>query len=135
MRIRDWSSDVCSSDLLEQAQAALEAGDSETASAIFAQVLQHDAENTQALAGLVACHLASGDVEGAREIFDGLDDKLRNDPAFASVAAQLALQEQGADAGEIPLLMEKVAANQSEHPARFDQTGRASGRERVRQYG
>src|SRR3546814_9551810 len=94
MRIRDWSSDVCSSDLLEQAQAALEAGDSETASAIFAQVLQHDAENTQALAGLVACHLASGDVEGAREIFDGLDDKLRNDPAFASVAAQLALQEQ-----------------------------------------
>src|SRR3546814_9532872 len=68
----------------------------------------------------VACHLASGDVEGAREIFDGLDDKLRNDPAFASVAAQLALQEQGADAGEIPLLMEKVAANQSDHQARFD---------------
>src|SRR3546814_842580 len=81
MRISDWSSDVCYSDL---------------------------------------CHLASGDVEGAREIFDGLDDKLRNDPAFASVAAQLALQEQGADAGEIPLLMEKVAANQSDHQARFD---------------
>src|SRR3546814_7056286 len=62
--------------------------------------------------GLVACHLASGDVEGAREIFDGLDDKLRNDPAFASVAAQLALQEQGADAGEIPLLMEKVRSEE-----------------------
>src|SRR3546814_16602769 len=95
MRISDWSSDVCYSDL---------------------------------------CHLASGDVEGAREIFDGLDDKLRNDPAFASVAAQLALQEQGADAGEIPLLMEKVAANQSDHQARFDlalEIGRASCRARV----
>src|SRR3546814_13529248 len=43
---------------LEQAQAALEAGDSETASATFAQVLQHDAATTQARAGLVACHLA-----------------------------------------------------------------------------
>src|SRR3546814_2379360 len=105
---------------LEQAQAALESGDAETASAIFAQVLQHDAENAGAIAGLIACHLASGDVAGAREMFDGLDDKMRADPAFASVAAQLALQEQAADAGEIPVLMEQVAANQSDHQARFD---------------
>jgi putative thioredoxin len=105
---------------LEQAQAALEAGDSETASAIFAQVLQHDAENAQALAGLIACHLAGGDIVGAREMFDGLDDKMRADPAFASVAAQIALQEQAADAGEIPALMEKVAANHNDHQARFD---------------
>src|SRR3546814_1177396 len=76
MRISDWSSDVCSSDL--------------------------------------------GDVAGAREMFDGLDDKMRADPSFASVAAQLALQEQAADAGEIPVLMEQVAANQSDHQARFD---------------
>src|SRR3546814_13736872 len=115
MRIRDWSSDVCSSDLLEQAQAALEAGDSETASAIFAQVLQHDAENTQALAGLVACHLASGDVEGAREIFDGPDDKLSNDPAFASRAAPTALQEQGAPPGQLTPQMEKAPPKQHPH--------------------
>src|SRR3546814_20499141 len=75
MRISDWSSDVCSSDL----------------------------ENAGAIAGLIACHLASGDVAGAREMFDGLDDKMRADPAFASVAAQLALQEQAADAGELPV--------------------------------
>jgi putative thioredoxin len=105
---------------LEQAQAALESGDAETASDIFAQVLQHDAENAEALAGLIACHLASGDTAGAREMFDGLDDKMRADPAFASVAAQIALQEQAADAGEIPLLMEKVAANHGDHQARFD---------------
>src|SRR3546814_10003046 len=53
-------------------------------------------------------------------MFDGLDDKMRADPAFASVAAQLALQEQAADAGEIPVLMEQVAANQNDHQARFD---------------
>ncbi|MGF1591801.1 MAG: thioredoxin [Kiloniellaceae bacterium] len=105
---------------LEQAQGALEAGEIEAASAIFGQVLQHDAENAAALAGLIACHLAAGDLAGAREMFDGLDDKMRADPAFASVAAQIALQEQAADAGEIPQLMEKVAADHNDHQARFD---------------
>ncbi len=105
---------------IEQAQAALEAGETETASAIFGQVLQHDAENAAALSGLIACYLASGDVETAREIYDGLDDKLRADAAFSSVAAQLALQEQAGDAGAIPQLMEKVAANHNDHQARFD---------------
>ncbi|MGD1877367.1 MAG: tetratricopeptide repeat protein [Kiloniellaceae bacterium] len=105
---------------LEQAQAALEAGDTETASSIFAQVLQHDEANAAALAGLIACNLATGDVEGAREMYDGLDDKMQADPAFASVAAQLNLQEQAGDAGEIPQLMEKVAADHNDHQARFD---------------
>lgn len=105
---------------LEQAQGALEAGDAETASAIFAQVLQHEEDNAQALAGLIACNLAAGDVAAAREMYDALDDKMRADPAFASVAAQIALQEQAADAGEIPLLMEKVAADHNDHQARFD---------------
>jgi len=105
---------------VEQAQAALEAGETETASAIFGQVLQHDPENAEALAGLIACYLAAGDVETAREMFDGLDDKTRGQAAFSSVAAQLALQEQAADAGEIPQLLEKVAANHNDHQARFD---------------
>jgi len=105
---------------LEQAKAALEGGETEAASAIFAQVLQHDAENAEALAGLIACYLAGGDVETAKEMYEGLDDKLRANPAFASVAAQINLQEQAADAGEIPALMEKVAANHGDHQARFD---------------
>src|SRR3546814_13839197 len=91
MRISDWSSDVCSSDL----------------------------ENAGAIAGLIACHLASGDVAGAREMFDGLDDKMRADPAFASVDAQLALQDQAADSGEIPVLMAPVGARPEAHQAHF----------------
>ncbi len=104
----------------EQAQAALEAGDTDTASTIFSQVLQHDAENAEALAGLITCYLASGDIETAREMYQGLDDKMRANAAFASVAAKINLQEQAADAGEIPQLMEKVAANHNDHQARFD---------------
>ncbi|WP_340116315.1 co-chaperone YbbN [Pelagibius sp. 7325] len=105
---------------IEQAKAALEAGDAETASALFAQVLQHEEENAEALAGLIACNLAVGDVAAAREMYDALDDKMRANPAFASVAAQIALQEQAADAGEIPQLMEKVAADHNDFQARFD---------------
>jgi putative thioredoxin len=105
---------------LEQAKAALESGDSETALAIFGQVLQHDTENAEALAGLIACYIASGDVATAREMYEGLDDKMSVHPAFTSVAAQLHLQEQAADPGEIPLLMEKLAANHNDHQARFD---------------
>ncbi|MEQ9606656.1 MAG: thioredoxin [Kiloniellaceae bacterium] len=105
---------------LEQARAALEAGDAETASALFAQVLQHEEENAEALAGLIACNLAAGDVAAAREMYDALDDKMRANPAFASVAAQIALQEQAADPGEIPQLMEKVAADHNDFQARFD---------------
>jgi len=105
---------------IEQAQAALEAGDAETASALFAQVLQHEEENAEALAGLIACNLAAGDAAAAREMYDALDDKMRANPAFASVAAQIALQEQAADVGEIPQLMEKVAADHNDFQARFD---------------
>jgi len=105
---------------IEQAQAALEAGDTETASAVFGQVLQHDAENAEALAGLICCYLAGGDVATAREMYDGLDDETRAKAVFASVAAQIGLQEQAADAGEIPQLMEKVAADHNDHQARFD---------------
>jgi len=105
---------------IEQAQGALEAGDAETASTLFAQVLQHEEDNAEALAGLIACNLAAGDVAAAREMYDALDDKMRANPAFASVAAQIALQEQAADAGEIPQLMEKVAADHNDFQARFD---------------
>jgi len=105
---------------IEQAQGALEAGDAETASTLFAQVLQHEEDNAEALAGLIACNLAVGDVAAAREMYDALDDKMRANPAFASVAAQIALQEQAADVGEIPQLMEKVAADHNDFQARFD---------------
>lgn len=105
---------------IEQAQAALEAGDAGAASALFSQVLQHDAENPEALAGLLSCYLAAGDLETAQEMFEGLTDELRKHPAFASVAAQLDIQAQAGDAGEIPKLMEKVANDHNDHQARFD---------------
>ncbi len=105
---------------IEQAQTALEAGDAGAASALFSQVLQHEPENPEALAGLVTCYLESGDAETAQQMYDGLTEELRGHAAFASVAAKLNLQAQAGEAGAIPELMEKVAANHDDHQARFD---------------
>ncbi len=105
---------------LEEAEAALEAGETGAASALFGQVLQHEAQNVRALAGTLRCLLASGDHAGARQVFDGLPEDLRKDPAFAPVATALELAEAGADAGEIPDLMARVAQDNDDHQARFD---------------
>jgi len=105
---------------LEEAEAALEAGETGAASALFGQVLQHEAQNVRALAGTLRCLLASGDHAGARRTFDGLPEDLRKDPVFAPVATALELAEAGAGAGEIPDLEAQVAQNGDDHQARFD---------------
>jgi len=105
---------------LEQAKAALEAKQFAAASALFAQVLQHEAQNEEALAGLIRCHLASDDIVGARGLFDSASEELRSKPALASVRAALELAEAGSQAGPISDLRARVAANPGDHQARFD---------------
>jgi putative thioredoxin len=105
---------------LEEAEAALEAGETGAASALFGQVLQHEAQNVRAVAGTIRCLLATGDHAGAKQTLDGLPEGLRKDPAFTPVAAALELAEAGADAGKVPDLMAQVAQNKDDHQARFD---------------
>jgi putative thioredoxin len=105
---------------LEEAQAALDAGQAGAASALFGQVLQHEPDNPVAVAGMLRCRLASGDAAGARQMFDGLPEELKATPELASVSASLDLAQEGAEAGSIPELSAKVAADGNDHQARFD---------------
>ncbi|MEE8500064.1 MAG: thioredoxin [Kiloniellales bacterium] len=105
---------------LEQAQAALESGQPAAASALFGQVLQHEPENEAARAGMIRCHLDSGDVAGAREMFDALTEETAKKPAFASVKAAIELAEQSAETGAVPELEARVGTNANDHQARFD---------------
>ena len=91
-----------------------------TASALFGQVLQHEPDNTRAIAGTIRCAMVSGDQAGAKQMFDALTDELRKLPEFASISAALELAEAGESAGAIPDLMEKVAHDHDNHQARFD---------------
>ena len=108
------------SQALEQAEAALKSDQVGEAAALYGQILQHEPENTAALAGLVSCHLAGGELDQARSLFDSIPEETRKDEAFVSVIAQLELAEQATAAGPVTELMEKVAQNHNDHQARFD---------------
>lgn len=105
---------------LEQAQAALANQQFAAASALFGQILQVEPEHEEAMAGMIRCHLASGDAAGAREMFDALTEELQEKPALASVAAALELAEMGGDAAAIPALRARLEADPNDHEARFD---------------
>jgi putative thioredoxin len=107
---------------VEQALAAIEADDFETAGAILAQVLQHEPENPFALAGLARVALADGDLENAAAFVERIADADRSDPFVAGAisAVDLAGQTAGADTLEIEALLAAAEADPKNHQARFD---------------
>ena len=107
-------------ELIEAAQAAAEAGDAGGASELYAGALQLEPDNVPALAGLARLHLDLGDLDGAKGILAAVPEAKLTDPAVAAVKAALDLAEQAASLGDTGELERKVAADPSDHQARFD---------------
>jgi len=107
---------------IDQAKDAGEAGDWPTAANIFAQVLQHEPENSAALAGLARAALAEDDLENAKDFIGRIPEKDRSDPFVASAvsAVDLAGQTVGSDMAEVEELRQQVDADPKNHQARFD---------------
>ncbi|MEQ8651506.1 MAG: thioredoxin [Kiloniellales bacterium] len=106
---------------MEEAEQALADGDHATAGAIFGQVLQHDPENIEAIAGLLKALIGAGQVEDAKTQFDQLPPEVQAKPELAPVKAQLdLLNESAKTSGQVADLMEKVAHAPDDHQARFD---------------
>jgi len=106
---------------LEAADAALAEGDYGAASAIYSQVLDHESGNAKAIAGLVKCSIATGDLAGAKEMLEGVTAELLKDPAIASAASQLELAEAGQKAaGQTQQLQARIDANPKDFEARYD---------------
>ncbi|MBT6313288.1 MAG: thioredoxin [Alphaproteobacteria bacterium] len=107
---------------VEQALAAIEAEDFETAGAILAQVLQHEPENPFALAGLARVALADGDLENAAAFVERIAESDRSDPFVAGAisAVDLAGQTAGADTSAIEALLAAAEADPKNYQARFD---------------
>jgi putative thioredoxin len=107
--------------MLEAAEAALAAGDPDTAMMQFQQVMSETPESVPALAGVVRCLTASGDVTGAREVIDQLNDEYLNDPAMKTAIATVDLAEKAASsAGELDTARAAVEANPADLAARQD---------------
>ena len=107
-------------DLLKAADAALAAGNAADAADLYGQLLQEDAGNVAALAGLARCYVLTGALEQAKQTLALVPEAKRNDAAVAAARAALEVAEQAKSVGPIDELEKKVAANPLDHQARFD---------------
>ena len=107
--------------MLEAAEAALAEGDPETAMMQFQQVMSITPESVPALAGVVRCLTASGDIAGAREVIDQLNEEFLGDPAMKTAVAAVELAEKAASsAGELDTAKAAVEADPANLAARQD---------------
>ena len=105
--------------MLEAAEASLAAGDHGAAMTQFQEVMGAAPESVAALAGVVRCLSASGDIAGAREVIDQLNDAFREDPAMASAIAAVELAEKASEsAGELGTARAAVEADPADLAAR-----------------
>ena len=105
---------------LEAAEAALAAGDVNTAAQIFGEVLQKDAESAEAAAGLARCYINLGDLIRAEQTLALIPPAKAESAAAAGARAALDLAKKGADAGDVTALRAKLDADPNDHQARFD---------------
>ncbi|MFQ0812722.1 co-chaperone YbbN [Brucella anthropi] len=112
------------------ANELMEAGDFVQASEIFASILQAVPDNVDAVVGLAACLLESGDAEKARETLAELPADKQNAPAVRALEARLALADQVKLIGDPIELERRVQADPKDYQARFDlaQVRNAQGR-------
>ena len=105
---------------LEAAEAALSAGDVNSAARLFGEVLQKDRENAQALAGLAKCYIKTGDLVRAEQTLALVPPAKADSSPVASARAALELARKTPAAGDIETLRAKLAADPKDPQARFD---------------
>ena len=108
---------------LEQAAALVAEGQHQEAGALYSQVLQHEPGSAAAIAGLTRCLIATGDLDGARQVLEATPEDLAEhiDIAGARTALELADQaQQTGDGGDLDELRGRLAADANDHQARFD---------------
>jgi putative thioredoxin len=100
---------------------ALAAGDQPRAANIFAQIVQHDPGNVDAMAGLAKIAIAKKDLKQAGEILAKIPAEHANHADVAAARAGLELAQEGAKAaGAIGELEARLAKDANDHPARLD---------------
>ncbi len=107
-------------DLMAEAAALAEEGDTGGATELYAAVLSQDPENTAALAALAKLHVEIGDLEGAKRFLAMAPAAKANDAAIAGVRAAIELAEQAASLGDLADLQRRVETDPKDHQARFD---------------
>ena len=107
-------------EILQEAEAAIAAGDPATAASIYAEILGFDSANIPAIAGLARCYATTGALDQAKQTLALVPESKRNDAAVKTVQTMIDLAEQASSLGPVAELEQKVAANPLDHQARFD---------------
>ncbi|MBV9523841.1 MAG: thioredoxin [Alphaproteobacteria bacterium] len=106
---------------LEMAKETFAAGDASSAAAIWSQVLQHEPDNVEALAGLARCAIARQEFAKARQLLDRVPTTTSEHAEVTAARAALELGEAGAKAaGATAELQARLDKDPKDHAARFD---------------
>ena len=104
---------------LDTAKAMIEQGDKEGAAGLYSQVLQHDAENVEALAGLGHVLIALGHEEQARDLLTDIPEGLEDKTEIKGLRTALELLAQTAESGDVAEARALVVANPTDPAAQY----------------
>jgi putative thioredoxin len=105
---------------LEQARAALEAGQIDRASSLFERILQNEPEHPEALAGLARSQIASGRMEAARRTLEKVPTQAANHVEVDGARAALALAEESGTLADPAKLNDRLATDPDDLEARLE---------------
>jgi putative thioredoxin len=106
---------------MAMAKEALQSGDYDSAGGIFSQVLQREADNIDALAGLARVLIAKGDHVAARDLLSRVPKEQLNHAEIAAAHLALELAEQAQKAmGESDKYRARLERDPNDHEARFE---------------
>jgi putative thioredoxin len=105
---------------LGQAEAASQSGDIALAAEIYAAVIQEDAENVTAIAGLARCYLANGDTERALTTLDMVPDAKKNESVVKGVRMAIEMAAEAPAPTELDAALSAVSADPGNHDKRYE---------------
>ena len=106
---------------MAMAKQAAQSGDHASAAAIYSQVLQHEPDHAEAIAGLSRAMIDRGEFDQAREVLARATGDLARHAEVAAARSALDLAEQGQKAmGESGKLRERLVQDPDDHAARLE---------------
>ena len=106
---------------VEMAKEALAAGDAGRAATIFTQVIEHEPDNADAIAGLARAYIARNDLERAKQTLDGAPKESAGHAEIAAARASLELAEAGQKAkGALGELKARIERDPKDFEARYE---------------
>lgn len=107
-------------DLLKQAEESYANGDISSAAQIYAQIVNQENDNADAIAGLARCYQANGDTERAKMTLDMVPESKKDNPAVKSVLTAIELAGTPPLKDDFEKLVEKLEENPKDHATRFE---------------